>query len=157
LLALATVALVLIAARAAAFAALFSNHAGILLTQDEIAAAARTANATREQVVPRIIHQIFHNWKKPGHDDEIPTDWALRRKSCVDLHPDWDVKVRSAVTNLADGWIRPSRGGGGADCRDSSGRKRRRETLSQQSIRPFWRRTTVIGFLCSALMRCDIS
>ena len=82
--------------RLLAFAQLFGKlgpHAGIEITQEQVM---MLHNATdpdpRTPPIPRIVHQIFHNWKEPGKHD-IPEDWARMRQSCIDKNPGWDVKV----------------------------------------------------------------
>lgn len=66
-------------------------HRGQGLQQSEIVKL-HQEHPERPAVVPKIIHQIFHNWKEPGNET-LPGDWALQRQSCVDLHQDWEVMV----------------------------------------------------------------
>lgn len=78
------------------FKQIFFEHAGIQLTQPEVAAAADHASdsaVARIQHVPKIIHQIFHNWHQPGNDT-LPAHWAAVRQECVDLNPDFEFRVR---------------------------------------------------------------
>jgi inositol phosphorylceramide mannosyltransferase catalytic subunit len=81
------------------FIAIFFTHAGLPLTQ-RAAADAFAANATgldgqpREQLIPKILHQVFHNWHEPGND-ELPDDWKKVRQTCIDHNPDWQHMVRS--------------------------------------------------------------
>jgi mannosyltransferase OCH1-like enzyme len=85
-----------IAARIYAFVQLFFEHAGIAITQEEIAFIHNTTVPDqREQLIPKIIHNVFHNWQSPG-DDTMPADWDDVRKSCVTQNPDWEYKVRRA-------------------------------------------------------------
>lgn len=76
---------------------IFGRHAGVAMTQDQIILAhedaSRSPGPPRARPVPRIIHQIFHNWKAPGNDS-LPADWAELRRSCLVLHPTWEHKVR---------------------------------------------------------------
>lgn len=90
------VALVFCFSRLVAFAHLFGmfgGHAGTRITQLEIAIEHNsTTPDPRTAVVPKIIHQIFHNWNDP-HDNTLPPHWEEARESCIRLNPDWDVKV----------------------------------------------------------------
>lgn len=85
-----------LAGRASAFAHIFlaDSRPGIRLTQDEAAAAhaSRGQNDTRPQLIPKIIHQVFHNWHDPGNDT-LPADWAQVRQTCVKANPDYEHKV----------------------------------------------------------------
>lgn len=75
-------------------ALIFSAHSGIALTQDEVDAAhnARSPDPRQPQI-PKIIHQIFHNWADPSNNT-VPVDWDARHQSCIALHEDWEHKVR---------------------------------------------------------------
>jgi hypothetical protein len=53
---------------------------------------------TRQEVIPRVIHQIFHNWKDPGNTT-LPPDWQKQRQTCIDLHEGWEIHVRDAPLN----------------------------------------------------------
>ena len=75
------------------FKSIFFQHAGIALTQPQVAAAASTLADERTQHIPKIIHQIFHNWPQPGKDT-LPSHWAAVRQQCVDLNPDFEFRVR---------------------------------------------------------------
>lgn len=82
------------ATRIVAFAQLFgifTDHAGIRITQAEIAA----HHNNNSPVVPKIIHQVFHNWHD-ANNDTIPAKWQLSRQSCLDLNPDWKQMFWSA-------------------------------------------------------------
>ncbi|KAL2269008.1 hypothetical protein VTJ83DRAFT_3854 [Remersonia thermophila] len=75
------------------FRNLFYDHAGIRLTQPEIAAAfAENVARNRTQHVPKIVHHVFHNWRQPGNDT-LPADWAALRAECIDLNPDFEFKL----------------------------------------------------------------
>jgi inositol phosphorylceramide mannosyltransferase catalytic subunit len=41
----------------------------------------------REQLIPKIIHQTYIN-------ESIPERWNVARQSCLDLHEDYEYKVR---------------------------------------------------------------
>jgi mannosyltransferase OCH1-like enzyme len=45
--------------------------------------------AKRPQYIPRIIHQTWVN-------DSIPEKWQEAQKSCLELHSDYEYKVRSS-------------------------------------------------------------
>jgi inositol phosphorylceramide mannosyltransferase catalytic subunit len=80
------------------FIRIFTPHSGIALEQADVIAAHEALAVQpdkRPQVVPKIIHQIFHNWKDPGNAT-LPGDWATERQTCLDLHPDWEFKVRGS-------------------------------------------------------------
>ncbi|KAJ6444937.1 mannosyl phosphorylinositol ceramide synthase protein [Purpureocillium lavendulum] len=75
------------------FVHIFLQHSGVHLTQAEIAQAHNaTTPDPRPRVVPPIIHQIYHNWKDPGNET-IPALWDGARKTCIDLHPEWEYKL----------------------------------------------------------------
>lgn len=42
---------------------------------------------SRPQLIPKIIHQTYVN-------DSVPEHWREAQKSCVDLHEDYEYKVR---------------------------------------------------------------
>jgi mannosyltransferase OCH1-like enzyme len=73
------------------FKSIFFEHAGIRLTQPQVATAA--SNNTNIQPVPKIVHHVFHNWREPGND-ELPSEWATIRKECQDLNPGFEFRVR---------------------------------------------------------------
>jgi inositol phosphorylceramide mannosyltransferase catalytic subunit len=83
--------------RLVAFAQLFGifrEHSGIRITQVDIALSHnKTDQDPRTPVVPKILHQIFHNWHDPGNDT-LPAHWEAARQTCVALNPDWEHKVR---------------------------------------------------------------
>ncbi len=72
----------------------FKPHSGNVFTQQQVADTdtQRHQSAPGKQVVPMILHQVFHNWKNP-QSDEIPKHWNDARQSCIDLNPSWDIKV----------------------------------------------------------------
>lgn len=78
------------------FKSIFFAHAGIRLTQPQVATAAvesKEAGASqRVQHIPKIIHNVFHNWHNPG-DDTLPKDMAEMRQTCIDTNPDFEFKV----------------------------------------------------------------
>lgn len=81
------------------FKSLFFEHAGIRLTQPEVATAsvdkAGPEAPPRVQQIPKLVHHVFHNWRVPGNDT-LPADWAEIRQNCMNLNPDFDFKVRPA-------------------------------------------------------------
>lgn len=80
------------------FKQIFFEHAGITITQPEVEAAYQGANETRPQLIPKIIHQVFHNWKDPGNET-LPSDWDHVRKTCTDANPDFEYKVRFSLSH----------------------------------------------------------
>jgi len=75
------------------FKQIFLEHAGIPISQPQVATAYGGANETRPQLIPKIIHQVFHNWHDPGNET-LPSDWDHVRKTCTDANPDWEYRVR---------------------------------------------------------------
>ncbi|KAH8881301.1 hypothetical protein GQ53DRAFT_735511 [Thozetella sp. PMI_491] len=76
----------------ATFVKIFTAHSGITITQEEMLDAYRKGGSSRVQHVPKIIHQVFHNWKDPNNDT-LPDDWARVRQDCINKNPDYDFKV----------------------------------------------------------------
>ena len=76
------------------FVHMFGAHAGTALTQEEIEAAYNSTRGekTRPQRIPKIIHQIFHNWKDPGNET-IPSDWDEVRATCKLHNPDFEHRL----------------------------------------------------------------
>ncbi|KAK4496743.1 hypothetical protein PRZ48_012726 [Zasmidium cellare] len=77
--------------RIVSFVHIFGQHEGVVLTQDEVLEAYQSQKPLehRTAYVPRIIHQIFHNWTDPDNE-ALPSQWNENRKSCVDLNPGWE-------------------------------------------------------------------
>ncbi|KAL2260408.1 hypothetical protein VTK26DRAFT_5588 [Humicola hyalothermophila] len=73
------------------FSSIFLNHAGLTVTQQQALAAFKTGG-NRTQYIPKIVHQVFHNWHDPGND-ELPADWAAVRQNCIDLNPGFEFKL----------------------------------------------------------------
>lgn len=78
---------------------LFYEHAGVALTQNEILEAFvgdggldEGSEMTRVQWIPKIIHQVFHNWEDPGNDT-LPADWQAVSKTCRNLNEGWEYVV----------------------------------------------------------------
>jgi hypothetical protein len=70
---------------------IFSEHSGIAITQDEVAAAhSASVPHASPQLIPKIIHQIFHDWR----NQPMPSDWEHLRQTCIDLNKDWEYMVR---------------------------------------------------------------
>ncbi|MCJ1472476.1 hypothetical protein MMC13_001124 [Lambiella insularis] len=77
--------------RLVSFIQLFFEHSGIALTQQEIAEAhAGTTPDPRPQVIPKIIHQVYHNWH---NQSSMPEDWQTLRQTCIKLNEDWEYKL----------------------------------------------------------------
>lgn len=70
----------------------FKDHSGVRLTQDEIFNAHNSSDG-RTPTIPKIIHQVFHNWHD-ANDNTLPAEWQSMRQSCIDMNPDWEHKVR---------------------------------------------------------------
>jgi len=89
-IAMAFFVLVLVVLRVLAFVQLFFGHSGIAITQQEIKDAyIRPIPDARQQAIPKIIHQVFHDWR----NESMPADWKDVRQTCIDLNPDWEHKV----------------------------------------------------------------
>jgi len=87
--------LLLIASRIVRFSHIFRTHAGPALTQEQVELAYnRSIPAERQQVIPLIIHQIFHNFHD-ALDTTIPDDWEAQRQSCIKFNPDFEYRVRT--------------------------------------------------------------
>lgn len=93
-----------IVVRTASFVHIFGQHAGIVLTQVEILEAyeSRQPFSHDTAYVPRIIHQIFHNWTDP-ENEALPIEWSKNRRSCIDLNPGWEswVNLHSVAPSAA--------------------------------------------------------
>jgi hypothetical protein len=95
---------------------LFFAHSGIGLTQQEIKLAYehdKKNNVTRKEEIPRIIHQIFHDWKgglgKEGGNETLPGDWDEVRRGCKDNNPGWEYHVCLHLSIFLDmEWFRDS-------------------------------------------------
>ncbi|KAH6850616.1 nucleotide-diphospho-sugar transferase [Chaetomium sp. MPI-CAGE-AT-0009] len=83
-------------ARLLFFKSIFFEHAGIRLTQPQVATAsvdkAGPEASSRVQQIPKVIHNVFHNWRVPGNDT-LPADWAKMRQTCMDLNPDFEFRL----------------------------------------------------------------
>jgi len=83
--------------RIAAFVHLFADHAGHPLTQAEVAHNYDDqASGLNQPTVPRILHQIFHNWTEPS-SETLPSDWNETRQTCIDLNHGWEHWVCTLV------------------------------------------------------------
>jgi hypothetical protein len=88
-------------ARILGFINIFFEHAGIVLTQTDVATAfASNDQDKRPQLVPKITHQVFHNWRQPGNDT-LPPDWVQARQTCIDHNPDFKHMVRRKALTLS--------------------------------------------------------
>src|SRR5271167_4375057 len=69
------------------FLQIFFEHSGIALTDAEILAAHEQQSPDpREQHIPKIIHQVFHDWKNAS----MPNNWEGVRKTCIKHNPGWE-------------------------------------------------------------------
>ncbi|KAK4466989.1 nucleotide-diphospho-sugar transferase [Cladorrhinum samala] len=72
------------------FKQIFFEHAGITLTQAQAAEAyAAGQNDERTQHIPKIVHQVFHNWHDPGNGT-LPSDWQANVNNCKKLNPNFE-------------------------------------------------------------------
>lgn len=94
-----------IATRIYAFAhifGVFKPHSGVRITQGQVASTYNISKPeiqAKKPVIPKILHQIFHNWKDPGNST-LPAHWAAARQSCIDNNPEWEIKVWRASARL---------------------------------------------------------
>lgn len=85
-------ATVWIVARLLVFKQIFFQHSGIAITQTQVAELFNDKEETRAQLIPKIIHQVFHNWQDPGNDT-LPSDWQDVRQTCIDTNHGWEYNV----------------------------------------------------------------
>lgn len=86
------------------------------ISRAELPAPNSTALSDLPQLIPKIIHQTYVN-------ESIPAVWAEAQQSCIDLHEDYEYKVRLEKSIVA---IQ-------ANMLCSSGRTRSRASLSPRS------------------------
>jgi mannosyltransferase OCH1-like enzyme len=43
----------------------------------------------RPQHIPKIIHQVYHDWRNRS----MPLDWDEVRQTCISVNPGWEYKV----------------------------------------------------------------
>jgi len=65
------------------------------ISRAELPAPNSDAISERPQLIPKIIHQTYVN-------ESIPDHWKLPQQTCLDLHPDYEYKVRSVITRLSN-------------------------------------------------------
>ena len=92
------------------FIQIFRPHAGIALDQPSIASAHSIgASDSRPQLIPKIIHQIFHDWTDPDND-VLPSDWESMRQTCIGRNPEYKYRVSrmnlvaQMMTNVRQLW-----------------------------------------------------
>jgi inositol phosphorylceramide mannosyltransferase catalytic subunit len=78
------------------FKQIFFQHSGIAITQTQVAELFDGEGETRPQLIPKIIHQVFHNWHDPGNDT-LPSDWQDVRRTCIDTNLGWEYKVGNTL------------------------------------------------------------
>lgn len=81
------------------FIRIFSSpHSGIALNQSGIRTAYynHTIDKTHEPVIPRKIHQIYHDWSGQGGNVPHTAQWMRLRDSCINRNPGWEYKVYSS-------------------------------------------------------------
>ena len=97
--ALTSVLLIFLVFRITSIVHLFSEHAGIILTQEQVAQAYYEARVDlKSPTIPRIIHQIYHNWTDPSNES-LPNDWEETRQTCIDFNKNWENRVSSVFGN----------------------------------------------------------
>ncbi|OAQ98275.1 hypothetical protein LLEC1_03917 [Akanthomyces lecanii] len=73
------------------FLRLFVPHSGYPLNQDQALARFRVQKKQSKNV-PRIIHQVLHNWRQHGNESKLLPEWETQRQSCRDKNPEWEYK-----------------------------------------------------------------
>lgn len=66
---------------------LFVDGSEDAISRAEVPAPGSGAISERPQLIPKIIHQTYIN-------ESLPEHWKAPQKSCLDLHPDYEYKVR---------------------------------------------------------------
>ncbi|KAM7210327.1 family 32 putative glycosyltransferase [Rhypophila decipiens] len=97
------VALWCFATRLWTFRRIFFTHSGIAVTQREaydLYHNGSWSQTNRTQYIPKIIHQVFHNWDDPNNET-LPADWDDVRKTCIDLNPGFEYRLWTAKTSRA--------------------------------------------------------
>ena len=61
-----------------------------IISRAELPAPNSGAIIERPQLIPKIIHQTYIN-------ESIPEHWKGPQQSCIDLHPDYEYKVRTVA------------------------------------------------------------
>jgi hypothetical protein len=67
---------------------LFEDGAADAIHPSEIPAPGSDLIDNRTRLIPKIIHQTYIN-------TSIPSQWKAGQQSCIDLHADYEYKVRS--------------------------------------------------------------
>lgn len=68
---------------------LFVDGSEDAISRAELPAPNSPAISERPQLIPKIIHQTYVN-------ESLPEHWKGPQQSCLDLHPDYEYKVRDA-------------------------------------------------------------
>ncbi|KAK0715345.1 nucleotide-diphospho-sugar transferase [Lasiosphaeris hirsuta] len=90
----------LIVSRILGFTQIFFKHAGAALTQEEVEARYNSSSdGTLPEYIPRIIHQVFHNWKDHGNET-LPGDWDAVRRTCIQSNPDFEYHLWTESKSL---------------------------------------------------------
>ena len=90
-----------IAPRVHRFVEVFSAHSGTALLPIDIEAAYNDTKSgqTRTQYIPKVIHQIFHNWREPGNET-LPPDWDETKETCRVANPDFEHRLWTDKSSL---------------------------------------------------------
>ena len=67
---------------------LFVDGSEDAISRAELPAPGSDAINRRPQLIPKIIHQTYIN-------ESLPEHWKQPQQSCLDLHPDYEYKVRT--------------------------------------------------------------
>lgn len=107
------------------------------ILRGELPAPNSSAGSDRAQLIPKIIHQTYIN-------ESIPVHWKGPQQTCIDLHPDYEYKVRPQQNNIQE-----------STDSTSSGPIRRPASSSPTSTRGSSRRSTATPTPSSAPTRFD--
>jgi len=73
---------------------LFENGSADAILSSDIPAPGSDLTG-RPQLIPKIIHQTYIN-------SSIPKQWKSGQQACIDLHPDYEYKVRAACMSFCE-------------------------------------------------------
>jgi hypothetical protein len=78
---------------------IFSGHPGLQLTQGQVLEGYQDRDPTIPAPIPKIIHQVFHNWTD-FDNEHVPEDYAAQRQTCIDANPGWDNRVWLVILHV---------------------------------------------------------
>lgn len=134
------------------FLRIFSSpHSGIAWSQTAIKNIYlnHTAASQEKLVIPRKIHQIYHDWSGSGGNVPHAVQWARLKDSCINRNPGWEYKVCLLALNrygcvAVIEWQ--------LTIGNSCGAQQNLENFCSESTRGFCQLTIAIGILCNEWM-----